>query len=125
MERKKAPGAPTNDGRIHYKKVGRGSFRFNGKIIKPGQTFMAYPHEIAKTFADLIIPLDEIKETPPEQIKVKPLEYKLVPCEGGEDLWDVVQQVGKDEKGEPIYKVINEKGLVKVIAETLIRDLGK
>jgi hypothetical protein len=51
--------------------------------------------------------------------------YTLQP-HGKSALWyDVVTVIGKDDKGEPILKVLNEKSLKKEVAEKLIEDLSK
>jgi hypothetical protein len=83
--------------KIRFRKEGGGSFRMaNGKIIKPGQIFSAYPNEIPKEFLDVIVPLDKIPEVPtPEEVPVKVTqpEYSLTHRGGG--YYDIVDTNGK------------------------------
>lgn len=111
--------------RIRWKKTGGGSFRFNGRIIKPGEIFLANVEDIPKAFRDQVIPLQniEVKQTPP--VVATKTVYEIQPRGKSKSLFDVVSQVGKDEKGEPIYKVLNEKVLSKEVAEKLVNDLSK
>lgn len=104
------------DASIRWKKIGGGSFQLRKHIIKPGQVFMARPSEIPKNFRDVCIPLEEIKVAPPIPIEVKKTTYKIVPRGKSRSLYDVV-----DENG----KVLNEKALIKDIAEKLVSDLEK
>jgi len=124
------------EGKTRFKKIGGGTLRFSGKIIKPGQVFTAFPSEIPKSFRDLVIALDgdvawtdkakENKAEPPAPaIVAKKTTYILQP-HGKSALWyDVVTEIGKDDKGEPILKVLNDKSLKKEVAEKLIEDLSK
>ena len=113
------------DGKVRYKKLGRGSLRMNGKIIKPGEIFYAYPDQIPTTFKDIIIPLDDtveareerqVKETIAPKVNVVKHEYSLQNKGKSTLWWDVVDSNGK---------VINEKGLKKEDAESLIENLKK
>ena len=122
MERTKT--AEENDGRIWFKKVGRKPFRLGNRIIKPNESFRAFPHEISQAIRDQVIPLEALievggVETVQPIVPVK-VEYKLkqrLDKNGGSTTWwDVI-----DPKG----KVLNEKGLHKEVAEKLIVDLGK
>ena len=104
---------------ITWKKVGGGSLRFNGQIIKPGQTFKARDSEISPTFRDVIIPLEAIPGVAPDPgrpakvITADVVEYKLN-ARGTGGWYDVVDVNGK---------VLNEKALKKDVAEKLIKDL--
>jgi len=103
---------------ISWKKVGGGSLRFNGRIIKPGQTFKARASEISPTFRDVIIPLEGIPGgaapgQPAPVIKADPVEYKLK-ARGSGGWFDVVDINGKK---------INEKALKEDTANKLIKDL--
>lgn len=104
---------------ITWKKVGGGSLRFNGKIIKPGQTFQARPSEISQNFRDVIIPMEGVAGVPADPgkpappIKVDKVEYKLK-SRGTGGWYDVVDINGK---------TLNEKALKKDVAEKLIHDL--
>jgi len=122
-------------GKTRFKKLGGGTLRFGGKIIKPGQVFTAFPNEIPKSFRDLVIALDgnvawtenenKKAELAPPVIAGNKTAYTLQP-HGKSALWyDVVTVIGKDDKGEPILKVLNEKSLKKEVAEKLIEDLSK
>lgn len=116
MERtKKAEVVIEEDNRIMYKKVGGGSMRILGKIIKPGERFKADPADIPPAFRDLCLPLEEVKEKQPVKLDITKSAYKLQ--QKGTGAWfDVVDANGK---------VINEKGLKKEIAEKLIIDLSR
>jgi hypothetical protein len=63
MERVK--GTP-GDGKIQWRKLGRGFFRLPNRIIKPGGVFWARPDEIPMAFRDMLVPIDpkELKEQP-------------------------------------------------------------
>ena len=63
MERVK--GTP-GEGKIQWRKLGRGFFRLPNRIIKPGEVFWARPDEIPLAFRDMIVPIDskELKEQP-------------------------------------------------------------
>ena len=97
--------------KILWKKIGKGSHRIGNKIIKPGQTFYAYPDQISETMRTFIVPLDEL---PAEEIVV-PIEsfYKLQ--ERGKGWFDIV-----DSKG----KVINENALRREAALKFIQSLS-
>jgi len=94
------------DGRIRWKKVGGGSLHLKNRIIKPGQVFLAYPHEIPEAFRDNIIAIDKLPEEKPV-IGVKAtftIEKKVG------QYYNVVNSSGK---------VMNEKGLKIEEAEKL------
>lgn len=61
------------DGRIQWRKLGRGFFRLPNRIIKPGQIFWAHPSEIPEAFRDTIIPVDakELKEEKKTQLPTR------------------------------------------------------
>ena len=42
-----------------WRKIGKGSFHLNNRIIKPGETFTAYLSEIPEGVRDVVIPLDK------------------------------------------------------------------
>ena len=103
------------DGSIMWKKVGGGSLRLNGKIIKPGQTFRAHPDAIPEAFKDLIIPLEKViaKDEPP--IVVNKATYNIVSRGKSKTWFDVVDGNGK---------ILNEKALSKETAQKLIDDIN-
>ena len=118
MERDKT-NTVVDDGKIRYKKIGGGSLRFGGKIIKPQQIFKARPDEIPEAFKDVIIPLDEVKEKQLTEEAIpagKVAEYILQPRANSKLWFDVVDSQGK---------VLNEKALKKEVAERLIADMEK
>jgi hypothetical protein len=109
-----------NDGKFWFKKIGGGSLRLGGKIIKPGEIFSANPESIPKGFKDLIVPLEEGPQEEEKKIRVNlditKSAYKVV-NRGKSALWfDVVDANGK---------VINEKAMKKEQAEKLASDLSK
>jgi len=99
---------------VQFKKVGRGSFRFHGRIIKPGQTFTAKPSEISKTLRNIITPLSKIKETPAEDVVVTKVLFKKVKREGTQ-WWDILNEDGKK---------VNEKGLTEIKADELLTKMN-
>lgn len=107
-----------NDGKIRYKKLGGGSFRLHGKIIKPGQVFLARPNEIPKAFKDVLVPQEPLPEniSVEEQIvKASLPEYSLQ--ERNRKGWfDIVNKDGKK---------LNEKALKEEEANQLLKDLSK
>jgi hypothetical protein len=139
MERTKLPGetpAPTplpaeavqSDGKIWFKKIGGGSLRLNGKIIKPNEKFRARPSDISKSFRDVCIPLEKLDAVTDSPTPVKAVKsmYQVVPRGKSKTLFDVVLQTGTDENGEPVFAPpINEKALPRQIAENLKKDLEK
>ena len=112
----------TAEKKVRWKKIGGGSFHMvdeQGKqrIIKPGQTFAAYPHEIPQAFRDVVVALETLPEhKPPPPLAGKDPVYKLKARSGGGGWYDVVNPNGK---------VLNEKALKKEEAEKLIVDLTK
>ena len=119
---------PGSEDIMTWKKIGGGSLRFNGHIIKPGQTFQATRDEIPKAFLDTIVPTDFIKGDPtsprrkPAQgstitpIVNAPEVVYTVKARGTGGWYDVVDSNGK---------ALNEKALKKDIAEKLAHDLLK
>jgi exopolysaccharide biosynthesis protein len=113
----------TTEGKMRWKKVGGGSLRLGGRIIKPGQVFEAFPSEISKSFKNLVISLDgdvEVWKDETEKVVlpsniVKPV-YVLQPHGKSLYLFDIVDGQGK---------ILNEKSLKKEVAEKLIIDLQK
>lgn len=61
------------EGRIQWKKLGKGFFRLPNRIIKPGQVFWAHPDEIPVEFGDAIVPLvpEDLKEEVPVETSLK------------------------------------------------------
>lgn len=94
---------------MKYKKTGRGSLRFKGKIIKPGQIFDAEPQEIPEAFNDTITPLEDIPEE--EAVEVKESVYKLSHRSG--PWWDVIDSNDN---------VMNDKALSRENALKLIKS---
>ena len=113
---------------IKWIKLGGGSIRLPGQIIKPGQKFSAKPSDIPKGFRDVVKPLEPIPyvipepgakkktEPPVQQVKVTEAIYKVQPRANSKTWFDVVDAQGKK---------LNEKALTKEIAENLVTDLLK
>jgi hypothetical protein len=106
----------TNVEKIWWKKIGGGTLNLLGSVIKPGDKFKAYPYQIPKSFRDVIVPLESIKEGVTPVVEPAPIEYKVQPRGKSKTFFDVVDGNGK---------VVNEKALSKAIAEKLIEDLAK
>lgn len=103
------------EGRIQWKKLGRGSLRLgNGKIIKPGQEFWAFEEEIPLAFRDLIKPLGDLPKTKVEKVEAAPLEFTLKRRSKTSPWWDVMDLNGKK---------MNEKALRLDGANKLIDEL--
>ena len=127
MERtKEKTKAPTGDNEITWRKIGRGSLRFKGRIIKPGENFKARPSELSDSIRRFLMPLGEVvekasKAQEPDK-KAELTEFIKVP-RGKSKLWyDVVNtKVVTEEfpKGKPM----NEKALTKDKAEAFIASL--
>ena len=105
-------------GVLHWKKIGGGTLRLPGRIIKPNQKFHARRSEIPDAFIKSLICLDEEElqqEAAAEEKKMAAPEglYEMKPR--GVGWWDVVK------KGDT--KPINEKGLRKPDAEELLSSL--
>lgn len=93
-----------------------GPFRApDGSIKAPGKKFKAYSSEISESMRVHIKPLnesDDPKNIPLPEAKILS-EYKIVDKKPG--WFDVIESVSG--------KIINEKGLRKEAAETLIKSL--
>jgi len=99
---------------IQWKKTGRGSFRFKGRIIKPGQTFMAKPSEISGNLRDLIKPLSDIPKIDEPEIKAVKVLFTKVKREGAK-WFDILNEDGKK---------VNEKGLTEEKADELLKKMN-
>lgn len=90
------------EGLMHFKKVGGGSLRHKGRIIKPNETFWAYKEDFPKTFLrNLVVLEDSPKPTPVRRRRVKEEPtYKLE--SRGNNWYDIVDSEGKK---------VNEKAL--------------
>ncbi len=104
--------------KLRWKKIGGGSFRMGkssgGRLIKPGQTFTAYDHDIPMGFRDTIILLDPASEKEAEvPVVVEKPEYTVKHRSGG--YYNILDSNGK---------VMNEEAIKgKEDAEKFIEDL--
>ena len=101
--------------KLRWKKIGGGSFRMaNKKIIKPGQVFLAYDHEIPKGVRDIVIALDPVPEKEAAApVKVEKPDYTVKHRSGG--FYNILDSNGK---------VMNEEAIKgKPAAEKFIEDL--
>lgn len=87
---KRIIGTP-GEGKIQWKKLGRGFFRLPNRIIKPGDVFWARPNEIPQAFRDTIVPVD------PKELKEQP----KTPTRSGQTIVDV-RQARKMVRRNPI-----------------------
>jgi hypothetical protein len=98
--------------RLSWKNMGGGTLRLrDGRIIKPGQVFLAYDHQVSKAFRDTIILQDTVekpKELEPDVI----IEPRFSLKRKGGNWYDIVDKQGK---------VVNAKSLKKVDAEELLK----
>jgi hypothetical protein len=93
---------PTRN-KLWYIKLGTGSLRMLGQIIKPNQRFQAYPEEIPAGFRDLIRCLDDeelqkITEAKNAEYHVKEQLYQCIEKKKGE--WWVINGASK----KPIHE---------------------
>lgn len=117
MERKKTDQKPPR-----WRKLGGGSMRIPGKIIKPGQIFRAWSEEIPKGFRDLVQPVDGQSTPSPtqtEQEEIAKMEsteptYEKRPKGGG---WYDIYQVDTGKK-------MNEKSVREDEADELLEQLN-
>jgi len=105
------------ENKIKFKKIGGGSFKFQGHLIKPNQIFKAYARDIPRAFRDCIIPMEggTYEETNiVEEIKTdgKPI-FKIEPK--GRGWFNIVNADGK---------VINEKALRDDEAKEMLKELN-
>jgi hypothetical protein len=103
---------------IWWRKVGGGSFRLRGKIIKPNEKFKAAPHEIPKAFRNVVLPLEALPEAVTitkivAQGKIPTYQLKARERAGW---FDIV-----NEQGKPM----NEKPLKEEDAVQLLNDLTR
>lgn len=111
---KRTKGKVENTGMVRYRKLGGGSLRFRGRIIKPNQVFEAYPGDIPPAFSDVIVPVDK-DSGKPVRSKIKPAEYKLKARDSG-GWFDIVNaKTGKR---------MNDKALKRSDALKLIEKLA-
>ena len=121
MERKKVVKEEKENVRIkpRWKKTGKGTLRLFGRIIKPNETFQAYPEEIPDSFKDCLRCLDEeaLKEDierVEEEVEITPV-YDIIAVEGKPHFFDVINTVSG--------KAINEAPLKKKEALSLKETL--
>ena len=55
---------------IKWRKIGGGSLRWNGKIIKPNEIFRARPEEVPLSFRKYLVALEDVPK-PPDIVPVK------------------------------------------------------
>jgi len=105
----------SGDNLREFVKEGTGSLRFQGKIIKPGQRFLADPALLPKAFMDVIRPVGKLNGVAsPSPENVEKAEY-ILKSRGGGGWFDVVHAT--------TGKVINEKALKRQAALELIESL--
>jgi hypothetical protein len=111
MERRRIAEKTTGD-QLRWKHTGGGILRLkDGRVIKPGGTFLASPNDVPMAFRDTIIPLESIS-TGPEPVAVK--SAFSIQKKGKSNWYEVVDGQGK---------VVNEKALKKADALELVKKL--
>ena len=103
-----------------YKKIGGGTLRIKGKIIKPNDVFEAYPYDIPKAFKDVVVLVSGTEPGPASSaspLKGKVATYEIKPRGASKTQYDVINT----ETG----KAMNTKPLGKAKAEELKSDLEK
>jgi len=102
------------EGRILWKNNG-GTLRLRkNKIIKPGEKFKAYPHEIPKAFRDVIIALEPVTDFKEVEMNIPSITYTLKPSDENEGFFDIYNSQNKK---------MNELPLEEEVAKQLIKDL--
>lgn len=100
---------------ILWQKIGGGALHLSKRLIPSGAKFRARVSEIPKAFRDTVVPLEDL---PPEPMEapVEPVKsnYRVVPNEKKEGMFDIVSAEGKK---------LNEKPLTKEVAEQFKLDL--
>jgi hypothetical protein len=109
---------------IQWKKIGGGSLRWRGQIIKPGQIFIASPEDIPEAFRGSLVSLGPVEDSGLTRTKgvakgrsenVPAPRFTLRPRDSDTDTYDIVNA----ESGKPI----NEQGMSKDDAEKLLAEL--
>lgn len=127
MERKKKQLEPKK-GQVLYQKIGGGSLRIGGLIIKPGEKFLMDEGRLPEAFMDCVEELDAAGTASKPKKKVKKklppppdVVYTLEPIEA---------EKGAKKDAEVMYnvidvdeKVVNDDPLTKEAAEELIDTL--
>ena len=103
--------------RLQWQKIGGGSLRWQNRIIKPGEIFLAHLADLSKAFMDTLICLDseglkKVKEKEKEETQTPEVLYHKV--ELGEGFWNICNEEDK---------AINEKPLTEKEAEELLLAL--
>ena len=87
----------------------------DGRIVRKGETFYAYPEDVPQAFRDTVKPKDpELEKSLEEHGVVQESKPKFFIKDHGNYWYDVVNKDGK---------VLNEKRLRKKDAEQLLKDL--
>lgn len=105
-----------------WRKLGGGSLRLPGRIIKPNQQFRAYPEEIPVGFRDLVQPLEGQIFPQPEAPEVEKLSKKAkeeptyAKRATGQGWWEIY----RTDTG----KVVSEKKVRESEADDLLEQLN-
>jgi hypothetical protein len=94
---------------LEWRKIGGGSLRFRGQIIKPNQRFHAHLAEIPKGFLNVLVCLDKegFDAHILDEQNIKPVIplYEMRPIHKDEKLWNVHKiDGGKRLNAEPLPK---------------------
>jgi len=89
--------------KLWYRKLGGGSLRFQGRIIKPNERFQACPEDIPEAFKDLLQCIDtpviqKAAELPKHVYNVKEVIFELLEKEPGK--WFVINAASKKALNE-------------------------
>lgn len=123
MERTKSTitTGPRADGKIPFRKEGRGVFRHRGHIYRPGEVFWAHPNEISMQFRDMIkpvnpadLPVEGSVADVKEELVIKPAFTKKK--RETSEFWDIFDGEGKQ---------VNEKALREEQANDYLESLAK
>jgi len=107
-------GDPTSTNFVRFKKIGGGSLRIGGRIIKRNEVFEADPDTIPKLFMNTLIPLDAMPVKKDEEVEEKDVDLGYSLHHRGGPWWDVIDKQGK---------AINERAMRIKEAEDLLKSL--
>lgn len=118
MERTNKSVQKKDDGKVAFIKKGKGMLRLaDGRVVKSGEVFRAYPENIPHAFRDTIV-LHEVDEKKQEVFK----EHGVV--ESDEPSFEIKQvAAGWFDIVDKQDKPINEKKMRKDEAEDMLKDL--
>jgi len=117
MQRTRRPEVVVKSTKLRWQKIGGGSLRWNGRIIKPQEIFYADKEELPVSFLDTLVCLEseEVQEAAAITSKITIIpeaSYELKKADKGKNLWNVVNSEGKTLNESPLSKESAEELLI-------------